>query len=266
MSAFVLALLPISSVCAEETQIIYINNENELYMLEEYPFAEFHLMNDIYIIDEHDVMFKSEDSAFMGVLDGKGYSILFLNVSGDSDAVAFIGHSKGVIKNLNFSDSSVNANNADAVVSGVVGINYGDIENCTFKGEIKRCGELVNGNPIYGRNKVSISGFDENSSQIDSSLSESEVSSSTTSSVLVSSSAVSVSSSKVSSVSDDSSVLETSSEIEAFGTVVDESEDNNTDTIGLIIVLISSFLLLAVLVYAVYKEIKRSRSDKKDKK
>ena len=266
---FVCAILPFSSVSA--ATVIYINNENELYLLEENPDAEFYLTKDIYINNEHDVMFKSEDAAFMGTLDGCGYSIIFMNVNSNSDAVAFIGYLKGTIKNINFKDAYVNTDNADAVVSGVVSINCGRIENCTFSGKVMKCGREIVGNNIYGRNKVSLDGFVDDSSQSISSNIQPETvysSSNTTIASSYSSASTSSTSQSTSSVSDfnASSVIDTSSEDVVFEMVIDKSDKKNTDTLGLIIMLISSFLLASILIYAVYREYRRTKEEKKDKK
>lgn len=76
----------------------------------------------------------SEDMPFVGVIDGAGYSIVNLSITNNSTftgLVPVLGQN-GQIKNLNV---RVNIQDGETV-GGIVGINYGLIENCTSNGTI----------------------------------------------------------------------------------------------------------------------------------
>lgn len=75
---------------------------------------------------------------FGGVFDGNGHTINGLNISQDMSYLGLFSQLQpgGTIKNLTV-DGSVYPDSRRIVVGGIVGDNYGYIENCVFKGTVK---------------------------------------------------------------------------------------------------------------------------------
>lgn len=78
--------------------------------------------------------------SFSGTLDGGGYTISGLNVPGSStpNLGGIVNSLKAgaTIKNLNVIGSVTSNYVSNARVGGIVGINYGTVDNCTFSGSV----------------------------------------------------------------------------------------------------------------------------------
>ncbi len=78
--------------------------------------------------------------SFSGTLDGGGYTISGLNVPGSStpNLGGIVNSLKAgaTIKNLNVNGSVTSNYASNARVGGIVGYNYGTVENCTFSGSV----------------------------------------------------------------------------------------------------------------------------------
>ena len=78
--------------------------------------------------------------SFSGTLDGGGYTISGLNVPGSStpNLGGIVNSLKAgaTIKNLNVNGSVTSNYVSNARVGGIVGINYGTVDNCTFSGSV----------------------------------------------------------------------------------------------------------------------------------
>lgn len=131
---------------ASADEIHYISCEEELFDIENHPTGIFYLTSDIVVQNKNDVLFKTKDNVFNGVLDGKGYTIYSLNLSNDEDLLSFVGYlgKKGTIRNLNFKEAYYESENKTAVVGGIVAYNYGNITNCNFSGYILQCKKPIN--------------------------------------------------------------------------------------------------------------------------
>ena len=130
------------AVCAQDNndRIHYIRTSQDLLLLETFPEDVFYLENDIIATGLNRPLCGDSGHSFSGVLDGKGYSITYLNIASEEQAVAFLGYSKGTIKSLNFLKCTINATSETAAVGGIVAYNSGVIEDCSFSGRIMRDG------------------------------------------------------------------------------------------------------------------------------
>ena len=92
-------------------------------------------------------------SVFNGSFDGEGHTVSGINVDGSyspSGLFAMLGKD-GVIKNLNV-QGSITPNGDKKSVGGIVGDNYGTIENCSFAGTIMGKSDVGG---IAGINRIS---------------------------------------------------------------------------------------------------------------
>ena len=87
--------------------------------------------------------------SFYGTLDGDGHTISGLNVTGSSTpnlgGIVNSLYGNGTIKNLNVNVSVTSNYASNARVGGIVGYNYGTVENCTFSGSVTG-GKINNSN------------------------------------------------------------------------------------------------------------------------
>ncbi len=108
-----------------ESQLQYISatasNPNNYYLL----------INDITVTGEW-MPIGSDGGSFNGTLDGNGYTIRGLTVTGDGD-IGFVSNNQGTIRNLFFHSANVVATGYDVSAGTVVGINTGTIENCVVR-------------------------------------------------------------------------------------------------------------------------------------
>lgn len=94
---------------------------------------------------------ESEDIAFTGALNGRGYTINGLYVNGgSSDPVGFFGciGTGGEVKNINLVD--LNVTGIEDYIGGLVGYNSGLVENSYAIGTVTGTGDFVGG--LIGRN------------------------------------------------------------------------------------------------------------------
>lgn len=71
------------------------------------------------------------NSAFTGVFDGNGYSVIGLESSRSSDTnVGIFGYNKGIISNLGIKDSAILTKASSGYAGGIAGYNDGTIEKC----------------------------------------------------------------------------------------------------------------------------------------
>ena len=104
--------------------------------------------------------------SFSGTLDGGGYTISGLNVPGSStpNLGGIVNSLKAgaTIKNLNVNGSVTSNYASNARVGGIVGYNYGTVDNCTFSGSVtgSKMGYSNNGaiGGIVGRSDGTITG------------------------------------------------------------------------------------------------------------
>ena len=104
--------------------------------------------------------------SFSGTLDGGGYTISGLNVPGSStpNLGGIVNSLKAgaTIKNLNVNGSVTSNYASNARVGGIVGYNYGTVDNCTFSGSVtgSKMGYSNNGaiGGIAGRSDGTITG------------------------------------------------------------------------------------------------------------
>lgn len=107
--------------------------------------GSYYLTGDINAVGEKEfVPLGSATAQFKGTLDGKGYSIIGLNIGGSklpSGSTSYAGiftYNGGTIKNLNFVDATVVNAKAKYEYAGVIAaINLGSIENCYVSGTVK---------------------------------------------------------------------------------------------------------------------------------
>lgn len=148
---------------------VAVGSLEELRNMEKDPTASYYLENDI-IVTEADGEFAplfSASNQFKGEFDGKGYSIVGIEIgsvkstAGSSSYSGIFAYNAGTIKNLNVENAS--AGNADSkyAYSGIIaGINLGTIENCYVSGSSRNeniqitaytggiCGEMLKGEII----------------------------------------------------------------------------------------------------------------------
>ncbi len=120
-----------------------ITNLQELRNIENDPDGNYYLANDI-IVSESDGEFSTlfgEVDHFNGVLDGRGHSIVGINItavkseSGSSSFAGIVAYNSGTIKNLNIENAVIlNADTNYAFTGIIAGINSGLIENCYVSG------------------------------------------------------------------------------------------------------------------------------------
>lgn len=267
-------VFPVSAV-----SIHYISNESELFSLENDSKAVYVLTNDIYLDSSHSMMFTERENAFKGVLDGNGYTIYNLKIdSNDFPYLAFIGFlgNGGVIKDLKFENSSVTTENEGVFLSGIVAKNIsGRIENCVFSGVLSVAGKVLEkeyyvcalgaGDVINSYYYLKHSAHDEPRSKEEMTVnSVSEHSSapvfyteSVTQSTVESSS--SNPSSKPKTPSSSKEAISTSSETESaavYGDVSSTIKKAEEEKSGKFVFYAAVFLLLLLLGYMIYTEIK----------
>ncbi len=122
---------------------IGIDSLQDLRNMENNPTANYHLTDDI-VVTEADGEFKplfSATNQFKGVFDGKGYSIVGINISsvksssGSSAYSGIFAYNSGTIKNLNVENATASASDSKYAYLGVISaINLGTIENCYVSG------------------------------------------------------------------------------------------------------------------------------------
>lgn len=92
------------------------------------------LTEDIYLAETDFQYFAT----FGGIFDGNGHTIDGLSITADMSYLGLFSKLQpgGVVKNLTVAGSII-PGNKQMVVGGIVGDNYGTVENCTFRGVIK---------------------------------------------------------------------------------------------------------------------------------
>lgn len=74
---------------------------------------------------------ENSNSAFTGIFDGDGYSIIGLQLNRSSDAnVGVFGYNKGTIRNLGIKDSTITSTKVSGYAGGITGYNNGVMERC----------------------------------------------------------------------------------------------------------------------------------------
>lgn len=88
--------------------------------------------------------------SFSGSIDGKGYSIVNLNYSYSNDFLGgvFVGINKGIIKNINFVNATVDLN-VYTDTAFICSENDGLIDNCSVDGSIEASYTEMNGYSMY---------------------------------------------------------------------------------------------------------------------
>ena len=297
LCVFVLISVLISKIVfpASASSIHYISNETELFSLEIDPEATYVLTNDIYLESSHSMMFGDSENSFKGVLDGKGYTIYNLKIESNDTFLAFIGFldTNGVVRNLNFENGVIKSENESTFLSGIVAKNIsGRVENCVFSGMLSVAGTVldkphfvcamgsgavVNSFYYLTYGEEDVSSFHESSRFTESVSSNTVVSyteSVSTSSLSPSSnkpsssSKISSSSKKISS-SSSKKISSSNSKAESSAVYVDMSSNVSTpeeEKSGKFVFYAAVFLLIMLIVYMVYTEIKFRTNRKNDKK
>lgn len=144
---------------AEEDGVIRIRNEKDLCELSENCSLNSWSKGRTVVLEADIVL--SEESGFLpipvfsGTFDGGGHTISGFRFADDISRTGFFGTlQKGaVVKQLNIIGQAAPSGDAD-LIGGIVGLNYGELINCTFEGVIKgnsTVGGIVGYNEKSGR-------------------------------------------------------------------------------------------------------------------
>ena len=95
----------------------------------------------------------SNNCVFMGVFDGKGYTISGIRINKNEQCQGLFGMTLGaVIKNIVLTDTRIISNNSN--IGGIVGLNQGTVENCLLINVLVRGN--TNYNVIVGNNNDTV--------------------------------------------------------------------------------------------------------------
>ncbi len=95
----------------------------------------------------------SNNRVFMGIFDGKGYTISGIRIYKNEDGQGLFGMTLGaVIKNIVLTDTRITSNNSN--IGGIVGLNQGTVENCLLINVLVRGN--TNYNVIVGNNNDTV--------------------------------------------------------------------------------------------------------------
>lgn len=132
--------------------VYYISDVSGILQMQDDPDGEYHLTRNIVINEDVGILFPSEETPFTGVLNGHGNSIVGYYLESNAEAVGFFGVSRGVIKNITFSDCHVVSHRVDAEAGVIVGRNFGELLSCQVIGSVNINGEYKECDGIYGYN------------------------------------------------------------------------------------------------------------------
>ena len=132
--------------CGTELEPCRIYNETQLNSIRDSLNFHYILMSDIDLSGFDDdgnpnngnwiPVGKTFSTPFIGTLDGNGHVISNMNIKeGTQSYTAFFGAFKGTVKNIGFKDSIISNENS-SYIGGIVGLNYGTIENSYMKGSV----------------------------------------------------------------------------------------------------------------------------------
>lgn len=126
-----------------------ISNYQELCNISKDLKGSYYLTSDITAKGEFTPL-GSISNQFKGVIDGRGYSIIGLNIgsvkseNGESTYSGFVAYNGGTIKNINFVGVNAQAGDSKYAYSGAVAaVNLGTIENCYVSGKVLNSGVTV---------------------------------------------------------------------------------------------------------------------------
>ncbi|MDE6241552.1 MAG: InlB B-repeat-containing protein [Anaeroplasmataceae bacterium] len=126
-----------------------ISTAEELIAIREHPEANYHLINDINLNGN---VWQGIES-FSGILEGNGYAIKNFNLTSSTiSSYAFIINNKGKIKNINFSNFTLNYNvNSNSYYMSIIARkNDGDIQNCHIANGVIMLEYTLNSNQEFG--------------------------------------------------------------------------------------------------------------------
>lgn len=106
---------------------------NQFEHVNDYPNANFVLMNDLYLDDS----FSGITEPFYGFFDGNGKSINGYAAKNENSALFY--ENNGTITGLNLADGRVSGKNS----AGIVYKNSGTVSNCSFEGKISASGAAI---------------------------------------------------------------------------------------------------------------------------
>ena len=142
----------------KEEEIIIIETEEDLRQLAQ------NCANDIWSVGKH-IVLKNNITllkadylpipTFGGTFEGNGNTISGVYITDSISPAGLFGvlQEEGIIQNLNVKGKIASTGEADSI-GGIVGINYGNIYNCSFKGYVKgesNIGGIVGINEIEGK-------------------------------------------------------------------------------------------------------------------
>ncbi len=166
LAGLIVLSLVFSAISVSAESSIAISTVDDLKKMVDKPEATYHLTNDI-VFTESDGEFAplfSATNQFKGTFDGKGHSIIGVNVSsaksstGSSSYSGIFAYNAGTIKNLNVENSSATVEKSKYAYTGIlVAVNLGTIDNCYVSGESRNknieitaytggiCGQMLKG-------------------------------------------------------------------------------------------------------------------------
>lgn len=138
LSVFSIGLTPVVSHAAEE-EILISSAEDLIELSKKCSYDAWSIGKTVVLT--RDISLEGIDFApipsFSGVFDGQGYKITGINVTGAYSPAGFIStlEKGGTIKNLTVS-ATITPDGDKGYVGGIVGINEGRIESCSFGGTV----------------------------------------------------------------------------------------------------------------------------------
>ena len=280
-AAFLLALSFSPKIfAADNDKVHYIKYPDDIKLLQQYPNDTFYLVNDIYLSAPWQISCPTPDKPFSGVLDGQGYSICYVNINSDAEAVAFFGYLTGTIKSLTIYRAEIKATADNATVAGMVAYNNGTISDCKFDGDIYNGDEKLYGVEICAVNNGNIQNRIDKTDESDVvSSSSTEIQSShgkptdepkplyssspSTSSTLSIITQIDYNNSSKESISS-SEVAESDREnaVDYFDELNSKPQERASGAVTIIVCSIAAVALIAVFTGSLYQEIKAKKREK----
>lgn len=133
-----------SGQTADEYELIEVSTEAELREIAANCVLDA-WSRDKRIVLQNDIRIGEELSipSFAGIFDGNGYSLTNVSITSDGSAAGLFRYvqESGSVINLSVAGKIAPGGTASRT-GGIVGVNYGKIENCTFTGQITGDGEV----------------------------------------------------------------------------------------------------------------------------
>ena len=279
-AAFLLALSFSPKIfAADNDKVHYIKYPDDIKLLQQYPNDTFYLVNDIYLSVPWQISCPTPDKPFSGVLDGQGYSICYVKINSDAEAVAFFGYLTGTIKSLTISRAEIKATTDNATVAGLVAYNNGTISDCKFDGDICRGDEKFYGVGICAVNNGNVQNCIDKTDKSDVLSSSSTVietspgkpideskppysSSSNTSSTLSIITQIDYNNSSKESSSSEVAESDRENAVDYFDELNSKPKERASGAVTIIVCSIAAVALIAVFTGSLYQEMKAKKREK----